>query len=161
MLKLNRFRLLGAPYRSPIERVGDCVACRYRDRDIVVNDWTIAPLPWPMGVPVGGTGAPGIIVDEELARAIRTASAAALRHWLGVGIKGVWRWRMAFAIGRGGTPGSARLVQAAAQLGANAVKAKEWTEEEREQKRQQAIEGGFGFHFAIGSKIYPGWSAED
>jgi hypothetical protein len=53
------------------------------------------------------------------------------------------------------------LVQAAAQLGANAMKAKGWTEEEREQKRQQAIEGGFGSHFAIGSKIYPGWSADD
>jgi hypothetical protein len=125
MVKLNRYRLLGALYRPLTVRVGDRVACLYRDRDIIVKNWTVAPLSWPMGVPVGGMGALGIIVDEELARAIRAESAAALGHWWGVGVKPVWRWRKAFAIGRAGTPGSARLVQAAAQLGANAMKAKE------------------------------------
>jgi hypothetical protein len=75
-------------------------------------------------------------VDEELARAIRTESAAALRYWWRVGVKLVWQWRKAFEIGRADTPGSARLVRYAAQKGAEAVKAREWTEEERQERLQ-------------------------
>jgi hypothetical protein len=94
-------------------------------------------------------------------RAVRTESATALGHLWGVSVGVVWRWRKAIGIGREGTPGSTRLVQAAAQLGANAMKAKGWTEEEREQKRQQAIEGGYGAYFPVGSKIFPGWTADE
>jgi hypothetical protein len=39
------------------------------------------------------------LVDEELARAIRHESPAALKYWWGVGSKVVWKWRKALARG--------------------------------------------------------------
>jgi hypothetical protein len=74
---------------------------------------------------------------DELLRANRTESAAALRYWWGVGVRLVWQWRQAFAIGRTDTPGSARLVQAAAQKGAEAVQARYWSEEERQHQSRR------------------------
>jgi hypothetical protein len=50
-----------------------------------------------------------LLVNDELARAIRTESAAALKFWFGVGAKVVWQWRKAFDIGQWGTEGSKRL----------------------------------------------------
>jgi hypothetical protein len=38
---------------------------------------------------------PSLLVDEELARAIRSESAAVLRYWWGVSVGVVWRWRRA------------------------------------------------------------------
>jgi len=99
-------------------------------------------------------------VDDELLRAIRSESAVALRHWWHVSVGMVWKWRKTFGIGRTGTPGSARLVRAAAQLGAEAIKAKEWTEAEREQKRELAIKGNFGHN---GQQGYhgPRWTDDE
>jgi hypothetical protein len=81
MKKTDRVRLLGAPYHPPAVQVGERVTCLYRDCDVVVTTWKDARISWSMGVQVGGKGAPGIIVDAELARAVRTESAAALRYW--------------------------------------------------------------------------------
>jgi hypothetical protein len=51
----------------------------------------------------------------------------------------VWRWRRAFSITKTNNRGSNRLVRAAAAEGADAIKAKEWTAEEREVRRQNAL----------------------
>ena len=71
----------------------------------------------------------------------------------------VWRWRKAFGIGRTGTEGSALLVQAAPQAGADAMKVKEWTDEEMDERSRLAIEGNFGARLHQG---YRGawWTAE-
>jgi hypothetical protein len=79
-----------------------------------------------------------LLVDDELARAIRSESAAALCCWWGVSAGVVWRWRKALSIGRAGTPGSARLIRAAADKGALAMKERDWSDQEREQRRQRA-----------------------
>ena len=70
----------------------------------------------------------------------------------------VWRWRLSFGIGRAGTPGSKRLVQAAAQMGADAVKAREWTDEEREQCRQRTIASGVSANIKPGYAGGPWWT---
>jgi hypothetical protein len=66
--------------------------------------------------------------------------------------------RRAFGIGRADTRGSARLVRYAAQQGADAMKEREWTDEEREQRRQQAIELHLAKHLAPGYNLGPRWS---
>jgi hypothetical protein len=162
MRERDRVKLLGGPYWAPRLRVGDVTRCLYRDRDVIITGWSDAPIPWPRCRPRGGRGGGGgLLVDEELARAIRTESAAALMHHWGVGVKAVWNWRRCFAIGRTDTPGSARLVQAAAEKGADAVKVKEWTEEERERKRQLSTELNLGQHLSPGYNLGPWWTAEE
>src|SRR5262249_31421273 len=50
----------------------------------------------------------GLLVDEELARAVRTESAIAIRHWSGVSEKCVWQWRRLLRVPRF-NEGSTRL----------------------------------------------------
>jgi hypothetical protein len=52
-----------------------------------------------------------LLVTDELVRAIRSESAAALQHWFGVGESAVGAWRKAFGVSRFGTEGSKRLHQ--------------------------------------------------
>lgn len=71
------------------------------------------------------------------------------------------RWR-ANRSGMGWTDneGTARLVQAAAEQGAEAIKAREWTEEERDQRRQVNAEKGLAANLVLGYHG-PLWTAED
>lgn len=69
-------------------------------------------------------------MNEGLAHAIRTESAIASMAWFGVGVKAVWRWRAAFSVGRATIPGSQQAIQAVALLGAQAIQAKDWADEE-------------------------------
>jgi hypothetical protein len=61
-------------------------------------------------------------VDEELARAVRHESAAALRHWFGVSRYTAWSWRKAFGVGKWGAEGSRRLHRLASAAGADATR---------------------------------------
>jgi hypothetical protein len=79
----DRVKLLHGPYRAPSLRVGDRATCLFRDCDVVVTSWTDAPLSWPRCRRAEGKGHPSLLVDEELARAIRTESAAAVGYWWG------------------------------------------------------------------------------
>jgi hypothetical protein len=51
----------------------------------------------------------------------------------------VWRWRRAFCVTKTNNGGTNRLVRAAAAEGAEAINGKEWTEAEREVRRQNAM----------------------
>jgi hypothetical protein len=102
--------LLGGPYRAPALRKGDRASCLYRDGDVVVTSWTAAPIPWPRCRRLGGKGGgSGLLVTEELARAVRTESVVALMYWFGVSHNTVCLWRKAFGVGQWETAGSKRL----------------------------------------------------
>ena len=69
-------------------------------------------------------------------------------------------WRRELGVGRTDNEGTARLVLAAAEKGAEAVKAREWTGAEREQRRQVNAEKGLGRNLVTGYHG-PRWMAED
>jgi hypothetical protein len=69
---------------APLKR-GDRASCLLRDCDVLVTSWTAARISWPrcrsLDNPRGGSG---ILLDEELARAVRQESAAAVCYWWAV-----------------------------------------------------------------------------
>src|SRR5438309_2124885 len=78
----DRIKLLFGPYRPPAVRRGERMFCFYRDRDVIVTGWSHGRIPWPRGRAVDAKGGkPSLLVDEELARAVRSESVIALRHW--------------------------------------------------------------------------------
>jgi hypothetical protein len=66
---------------------------------------------------------PSLLVDDELARAVRQESAAAVRYWWGVSVGVLWRWRRALGVTRTNNEGSRRRMQAAAEAGAARLQA--------------------------------------
>jgi hypothetical protein len=94
----DRVKLLHAPYRLPCVRRGDLATCRFRDCDVVITGWSAARFSWPRCRAVGRRGGSGLLADEELARAVRTESANAIRYWFGVSVDVVWRWRKALGV---------------------------------------------------------------
>jgi hypothetical protein len=95
----DRHRLLHGPYRPPPVRRGDRAVCLFRDGEVVVTGWSDARISWPrcwlIGTQGGGSG---LLVDEELARAVRTESALAVRYWWGVSWAAVSNWRRALGV---------------------------------------------------------------
>jgi hypothetical protein len=99
MRDAGRVQLLFGPYAAPRLRRGQRATCLFRDCDVVITGRTAARLDWPLCRPLGKPiGRPTILVDEELARAVRYESALALRHWWGVGESLVWKWRQALGV---------------------------------------------------------------
>src|SRR5262245_4812069 len=128
-MSTDRTNLLFAPYRPPTLKVGDRIFCLYRDAEVVVYDWSLAPVPWPLCYEAGKRGAgKGILVDEELARAIQNESALAIQYWWGVCQKTVCKWRAALGIRRLAAEGSRRLIHQAARNGLNARQHGAWGE---------------------------------
>jgi hypothetical protein len=118
----DRVRLLHGPYQAPKLRVGDRVTCLFRDCLVVVTGWTDARISWPRCRPLDVPRShPSLLVDEELARAARRESAAAVGFWWGVSVGIVWRWRKALGVTRTSNEGSRRLILAAARKGAAGV----------------------------------------
>jgi hypothetical protein len=81
MIERDRVKLLFGPYRAPPLKRGDRATCLFRDATVVITSWTDARIPWPrcraLDSPGGGSG---LLVDEELARAVRHEAAAAVMH---------------------------------------------------------------------------------
>src|SRR5258707_5870441 len=133
----DKCRLLHGPYRPPRLNVGDRTDCLMRGT-VVVTSWSDARISWPRCLPVQSKSHPSLLLDDELARAVRTESAAAVCFWWGVSHGVVERWRKLFDVDRVNNAGTHRLMQANAQAGAEAVKAKEWSDAERQVKRKLA-----------------------
>src|SRR6187200_863296 len=127
----DKTKLLFGPYAAPSLHVGDTATCLLRGGDVVITRWTAARIPWPRCRAIGNRGGSGLLLDEELARAARHESAAAIQHGWGVTEGVVWRWKKALGVGRYDPEGSQRLHQQASQAGAEAMKDREYTEAER------------------------------
>jgi hypothetical protein len=102
----DRVKLLFGPYKAPPLKRCDRATCLFRDAEVVVTGWTDAPIPWPRCRTLDGAGGgSGLLVDEELARAVRHVSAAAVRHWWGAArgrsSDGGGRWASAASTTRG------------------------------------------------------------
>src|SRR5687768_7458363 len=115
----ERTRLLFAPYTPPALKRGGPILLPGGDCDVVITGWTDAPISWPRcrALDTHGGGS-GVLVDEQLARAIRNESAVAIGYWWGVGVKTLAWWRKTLGVGRADPIGSWRLIQAAAEAGA-------------------------------------------
>jgi hypothetical protein len=84
MTDRDRVKLLFGPYQAPALRRGDRAFCLLRDCTVVVTSWSSDRIPWPRCRALDGTGGgSGLLLDEELARAVRHESAAAVMYWWG------------------------------------------------------------------------------
>jgi hypothetical protein len=68
---LDSHQLHHSPYTPPALRGGDRATCLYRDDDVVITSWSDGRISWPRCRRIGARGGSGLLVDEELARAIR------------------------------------------------------------------------------------------
>jgi hypothetical protein len=156
----DRVRLLFGPYQAPALKRGDKATCLFRDCTVVVTSWTSARIPWPRCHAIDSAGGSGLLVDEELARAVRNESAEAVKYWWGASHTAVFNWRKALGVGRTNNEGTRRLVQAAAEMGTEALKSREWTDEERDARSRRAVELGLGRCLAAGYHG-PLWTPEE
>jgi hypothetical protein len=125
MTDRDRVKLLFGPYKPPALRRGDRARCLFRDATVVSTSRTDAPIPWPRCRAVDGPGSgSGLLVDAELARAVRHESAAAVMHWWGRSKTAVQNWRRALGVGRTDNEDTARLMCAPAEKRAEAMKAR-------------------------------------
>lgn len=153
--------LLHGPYRPPRLRTGDRATCLLRDGDVVITGWSEAPIPWPrcraFGTHGGGSG---LLLEEELAHAVRCESSQAIQHWWGVTEGVVWRWRMVLGVGRWESEGSRQLLQEMSVKGAAAMKARGLTDAERKACRRRARQLNLGQYLKTGYHG-PWWTQDE
>jgi hypothetical protein len=99
-------------------------------------------------LPIGGLARTrnGLLVDDELARAVRTEAAAAVAYWWGVGPTAVARWRKALGVTRSNNAGTVRLRLEVAKRAGDAAKSHEYTDAERAVRRRNALRLNLGRH---------------
>jgi hypothetical protein len=100
-----------------------------------------------------------LLLDDELARAVRTESAAAVGYWWGVSEGVVWRWREVLGVDRMNNAATHQLIKASAKAGAVIAKAREFTIMERQMKSQDAQRLNLVRNFRTGYQG-PRWTAE-
>jgi hypothetical protein len=135
----DHIRLLHGPYRAPALMRGDRAFCLFRDADVIVTSWTAARISWPRCRLAGDTGGgSGLLVNEELARAVRCESALAIKYWWGASQTSVWAWRKALGVPRY-NEGSARLRVALNAETAEALPGVKLPPEQVERRRRTAL----------------------
>jgi hypothetical protein len=73
---LDPYQLRHGPYNPPALRRGYRTTCLFRDGDVIITGWSDARISWPRcRRPDTRGGGSGLLVDEELARAIRLGSS--------------------------------------------------------------------------------------
>jgi hypothetical protein len=163
MTDADRVKLLHGPYDLPRLRKGDRAFCLYRDAEAVITGWTDARIPWPRCRALHQRGGSGLLVTEELRRAILGESAAALKHWFGVGTRAVWNWRRAFGVGRCGTDGSRRLHRATVERATASTRGVPLSAGQVELRRQNARRLNLARHIQLCPR--PGgsrpWTAQE
>ena len=138
----DHVRLLHGPYEPPALKKGDRATCLFRDALVVVTSWTDARIPWPRcRLPEGTGGGSGLLVDEELARAVRCESALAIKYWWGASQTSVWAWRKALGVPRL-NEGSARLQTLLNRQKGAARRGVKLPEDQVERRRRTARELG-------------------
>jgi hypothetical protein len=126
---------------------------------VVVTSWTDARISWPR-CKRQGKSHPSLLLDDELACAVRTESAAAVAYWWRGSPTVVKAWRKLLEVTRTNNPGTRRLMKASAQAGADSLKAKEWTDAECDAK------SGLARRLNLGQYLKPGyhgprWTAKE
>jgi hypothetical protein len=135
-------QLLHGPYTAPSLKRGDKATCLYRDGDVIITGWSDARISWPRCQLRGTRGGSGLLVDEELARAVACESSMAIRYWWGACLGAVWRWRQALRVQRL-NEGSAKLRRKLnAEVAAKYIKDKRLPPEQVERRRRTARELG-------------------
>ena len=77
----ERVKLLFGPYQAPPLKRGDVAFCYIRDYPVVVTGWSDARIPWPRCLPLDPPRrGRGLLIEDELARAILHESALAVAH---------------------------------------------------------------------------------
>src|SRR5262245_32664630 len=121
MVDPDRVRLLFGPYQAPPLKRGDRAFCLVRDYPVRVIGWSDARISWPRCLPLDPPRrGRGLLIEDELARAVRHESAAAVAHWWGVHLSTVLNWRKALGVTRSNNEGSRRLVLGAVQASLDA-----------------------------------------
>jgi outer membrane lipoprotein-sorting protein len=107
---------------------------------VVVTGWSDGRISWPRCRALDSRGhGSGLLVDEELARAVRSESAAAVMYWWGISCSTVWLWRTALGVeGWTATEGTRRLVRTAAEQGGEGMRRRGVTPRERARRRRTA-----------------------
>src|SRR5208282_1201600 len=111
-------QLLHGPYTAPPLKRGDRAFCLLRDTEVIITSWSDGRIAWPKCRIVGHRGGHGLLLDEELARAVRSESSLAIQYWWGASPVAVWHWRKALGIGHWEPEGSRLLQQQSSEKGA-------------------------------------------
>jgi hypothetical protein len=132
-------QLLHGPYTAPALRRGDRATCLFRDGEVIITSWSDGRISWPRcRLPGTHGGGSGLLVDAELARAVRLESSLALQYWWGVNAETVWRWRQALGVPRF-NEGSARVRKELNAKTADSLRGKKLPTEQVEQRRRSAL----------------------
>jgi len=138
----DHVRLLHGPYTAPPLRRSDRTTCLFRDCQVVITGWSDAPIPWPRCRAMGGHGGgSGLLVDEELARAVRCESVLTIRYLWGASANAVWNWRQALGVSKF-NEGSVRLRQDLNRELSDTLRGKKLPPEQVERRRRTALELG-------------------
>jgi hypothetical protein len=157
---LEPVQLLQGSYVPPKLHRGDRSVWLYRDCDVVVTGWTDARISWPRcRAYYHRRGGPGLLVTEDLARAIRTEAALALCYWFGVGDTLVWKWRQAFGVEKL-NKGSAWLRQALNQELRENLRGIPLPADQVERRRRTTLERNLGQYLQLGFQG-PWWTTEE
>jgi hypothetical protein len=161
----GKVKLLFGPYEQPPLRKGDRAVCHYRDTHVVVTGWSAGRIPWPRCRALDSRGhGSGLLVDEELARAVRSASAAAVMYWWGVSSSTVWLWRTALGVkGWTATEGTRPLMRGVWEKAAASLRGKRLPPEQVERRRRRKprdLDTGRHRKRAAKAPAWPAWQRE-